>query len=154
ELLTNRPIKDAEVTFFRIEEREVPSAKPLGNTANAPAPPKPATAIWLPEGRPGKTAEDGTYGLPFLAPGKYRLTVEAEGYYSVSVDDIQVAVASHVDLDIRLKSKSEEARRKTFYKGLLLPGGQIVNYFGVDAGTGALDAELPAPKNDTREASL
>jgi hypothetical protein len=49
------------------------------------------------------TSEDGSYVVPSLAPGAYRLTVALDGFRPLSRDGLQLATGDTVRLDLRLE---------------------------------------------------
>jgi Carboxypeptidase regulatory-like domain len=49
------------------------------------------------------TSEDGSYVVPSLAPGAYRLTVALDGFRPLSRDGLQLATGETVRLDLRLE---------------------------------------------------
>jgi len=58
--------------------------------------------------RTAVTAEDGSYNIPLLPPGHYRLTAEKEGFEKVVEGPINLFVDAHprVDIQIRVGSQS------------------------------------------------
>ncbi len=85
----------------------------------------------------------GYYALPQLSPGQYRLRVEAMGYQAQEVQEVELAVASRLDLSFRLRPLTDvwEAGQ---YKSVFLPGSRtIVTFFGPDVDatrTGSFEA--------------
>jgi hypothetical protein len=62
------------------------------------------TAISMETGRPfsAVTAADGTYRLPGLPPGRYRLTAELQGFGSRTIEDIELLVGQNATFPITL----------------------------------------------------
>jgi len=46
---------------------------------------------------------DGLYSLPYLAPGLYRVTVEATGFKRYVNEGVQVSTNERIALDVRLE---------------------------------------------------
>lgn len=85
----------------------------------------------------------GYYALPQLSPGLYRLRAEAVGYQAQEVQEVELTVASRIDLSFRLRPLTDvwEAGQ---YKSVFLPGSRtIVTFFGPDVDatrTGSFEA--------------
>ena len=85
----------------------------------------------------------GYYALPLLSPGRYRLRAEAMTYQAQEVQEVELAVASRLDLSFRLRPLTDvwEAGQ---YKSVFLPGSRtIVTFFGPDVDatrTGSFEA--------------
>src|SRR5260370_6680860 len=76
--------------------------------------------------------ESGYYYLPLLSPGFYRVRVEASGYQSQEVQELELTVAARIELDFRLRPLNDvwEAGE---YKSVFLPGSRtIVTFYGPD----------------------
>jgi hypothetical protein len=77
----------------------------------------------------------GYYSLPLLSPGLYRVRATAAGYQSQEIQDLELRVASRVELDFRLRPISD-VWESTQYKSVFLPGSKtIVTFFGPDVDT-------------------
>ena len=87
--------------------------------------------------------ENGYYALPLLSPGTYRVRAIAMEYQAQEVQDLELAVASRIDLSFRLRPLSDvwEAGQNN---SVFLPGQKtIVTFFGPDVDatrTGSFDA--------------
>lgn len=87
--------------------------------------------------------ENGYYALPLLSPGMYRIRAIAMGYQAQEVQELELAVASRIDLSFRLRPLSDvwEAGQTN---SVFLPGQKtIVTFFGPDVDatrTGSFDA--------------
>ena len=61
-----------------------------------------------------KTNDAGSYNIPFLTPGTYRITAEVGGFKRFIQDDVEVRVSETVDLSIAMEvgavSESVETR--------------------------------------------
>jgi len=76
--------------------------------------------------------ESGYYYLPLLSPGFYRVRVEASGYQSQEVQELELTVAARIELDFRLRPLSD-VWESGEYKSVFLPGSRtIVTFFGPD----------------------
>jgi hypothetical protein len=62
-----------------------------------------ATNLETNEERTATTTAEGSYTLPELRPGPYKVTVEAQGFRSVAVDQYKVAVQVTHSLDFKLE---------------------------------------------------
>jgi hypothetical protein len=74
----------------------------------------------------------GYFYLPLLSPGTYRVRASSPGFQSQEVQELELRVASRVELEFRLRPLSDvwEAGE---YKSTFLPGSKtIVTYFGPD----------------------
>jgi hypothetical protein len=86
----------------------------------------------------------GYYYLPLLSPGFYRVRATAAGFQSKEVQELELRVASRIELDFRLRPLSDvwEAGQ---YNSVFLPGSRtIVRFFGPDVDTsrtGSFEAE-------------
>ena len=81
------------------------------------------------------TDADGYYALPLLSPGTYRVRATAMGFQAQDVQELELAVASRLDLSFRLRPLSEvwEAGQTN---SVFLPGSRtIVTFFGPDVDT-------------------
>src|SRR5438045_5098450 len=66
----------------------VPSAKvTVTNTANGVA-------------QEATSSEDGTYTVPNLQPGKYRVTIDAQGFQQVVFEDVILQTDARLPLDV------------------------------------------------------
>ncbi len=52
---------------------------------------------------PAKTTNTGDYTLPYLAPGVYRVSVEASGFEKAVVENVTLAVAQQERINVILK---------------------------------------------------
>src|ERR1700720_1790669 len=50
-----------------------------------------------------QTSSDGNFTVPYLAPGNYRVTVEAPGFQKAVADNIVLAVAQQARVDVSMK---------------------------------------------------
>ena len=70
-----------------------------------------ATITWTNTGTNARgsqrSAASGDYALAPLSPGVYEIRAEADGFQPREVDEIQLAVASRIDLDFSLRPLSE-----------------------------------------------
>ena len=88
--------------------------------------------------------ETGYYYLPLLSPGLYQIHVNAAGYQSQEVQEIELTVAARVELDFRLRPLNDvwEAGQ---YNSVFLPGSKtIVTFYGPDVDpskTGSFEAQ-------------
>lgn len=53
--------------------------------------------------RTASTQEDGSYAVPLLPPGHYRLEVKASGFESTKTGVVQLLVNAHLKIDIQMK---------------------------------------------------
>ncbi|MEP6960645.1 MAG: carboxypeptidase regulatory-like domain-containing protein [Acidobacteriota bacterium] len=89
------------------------------------------------------TGADGYYSLPLLSPGTYRVRANAMLYQSQEVQELELAVASRLDLSFRLRPLSD-VWESGQTNSVFLPGQRtIVTFFGPDVDstrTGSFDA--------------
>jgi hypothetical protein len=79
--------------------------------------------------------ENGYYTLPLLSPGLYRVRATAMNYQAQEVQELELTVASRIDLSFRLRPLSDvwEAGQT---RSVFLPGSRtIVTFFGPDVDT-------------------
>ena len=83
------------------------------DSSNAIVPNARVTALSKDTGdrRNTKTNSDGYYTLPLLLPSTYILTVQADGFETVTRDDILVGVEHSVRVDFKLKVGSVKTSR-------------------------------------------
>ena len=55
---------------------------------------------------PTKTTDSGDFTLPFLAPGNYKVMVEAKGFQRAVVDNVTLVVAQQARVNVTLKTGS------------------------------------------------
>jgi Carboxypeptidase regulatory-like domain len=76
--------------------------------------------------------DQGYYAIPLLSPGKYRIRVSKQNYQSQELRELELQVASSLDLNFRLRPSNdvwEEGR----YKSLILPGtSAALSVYGPD----------------------
>jgi hypothetical protein len=86
---------------------------------------------------------DGYYALPLLSPGNYRVRATAMGFQAQEVQELELTVASRIDLSFRLRPLSD-VWESGQTNSVFLPGSRtIVTFFGpdVDASrTGSFEA--------------
>jgi hypothetical protein len=91
-----------------------------------------------------RTDDAGYYNLPLLSPGLYRVHAAAVNYQAQEVQELELPVASRIELDFRLRPLNDvwEAGE---YNSVFLPGAKtIVTFFGPDVDTsrsGSFDAQ-------------
>ena len=88
--------------------------------------------------------ENGYYSLPLLSPGLYQIHVNAEGYQSQEVQEIELTVAARIELEFRLRPLSDVWETGQ-YNSVFLPGSKtIVTFYGPDVDpskTGSFEAQ-------------
>lgn len=99
----------------------------------------------------------GTYGIPFLPPGRYRMKAEAApDYQPQTVQSMDLEVAGRVELNFPLRSYAE-LRRQGLYNGggsVSLAGQrEVVDFFGPDVGFAA-PLQVLEPESGTLQPSL
>src|SRR5262249_13261177 len=60
--------------------------------------------------RTAKTGDEGTYHIPVLPPGKYKVDVEAQGFKRVVNENVQLAVGQAAVYDVQLSTGSVTAQ--------------------------------------------
>ncbi len=70
------------------------------------------------------TNDDGSFDFPLLLPGKYTLTVAAQGFNAASRDGIEVRVADKLTLDVQLQTAGVTGM-VTIVSGSLLETGSV-----------------------------
>ena len=84
---------------------------------------------------PGRTAISGRFTFAALSPGQYSIRVDAPGYQSQELHELELPIAARLDLDFRLRPLNDvwEARR---YQSYLLPDSHLVlPFYGPDLDT-------------------
>jgi len=77
----------------------------------------------------------GFYVLPFLPPGLYRIRVTSDRYQAQEIHELQLPVASRLEVSFRLRPLGDvwEAGR---YRSVLLPNSELITtFFGPDVDT-------------------
>jgi hypothetical protein len=100
-----------------------------------------------------QSAGNGTYALPFLPPGPYRISAAAQDYQPQILQTMQLQVAGRVELNFPLRSLAE-LKRGGVYGGVSLAGQrEVVNFFGPDVGFAA-PLEVLEPQAGTLQPSI
>jgi outer membrane receptor protein involved in Fe transport len=98
-----------------------------------------ATNVATGESREATTGDEGTYALPALDPGVYKVTVEASGFSQSVVEQVKLDTASRQSLDIALTAggvsggvvtvtaEAPLAETETSVRGDLITGKQITD---------------------------
>ena len=86
----------------------------------------------------------GYYYLPLLSPGFYQIRVNAAGFQSQEVQELELTVAARIELDFRLRPLSD-VWESGQYNSVFLPGSKtIVTFYGPDVDpskTGSFEAQ-------------
>ena len=78
------------------------------------------------------TDESGTYVLPLLSPGIYRVRAEANGYQARELQELEVPVSGRLGVDFELRPLND-VWEQGMYRSVLLPGSKvIVTFYGPD----------------------
>ena len=89
----------------------------------------------------------GYFVLPLLAPGLYRLRVEAPLYQAAEVHQLEVPVAGRLDLQFRLRPLSD-VWQSGQYRSVFLPNSEtILTFYGPDMDV-SRSASFTAPQAD------
>jgi hypothetical protein len=102
------------------------TGQPVGGatvTCSSPDNPSPATSA---------SDASGYFYLPLLSPGTYRVRVTAASFQAQEIQELELRVASRIELDFRLRPLNDvwEAGQ---YNSVFLPGSKtIVTFFGPD----------------------
>src|SRR5258708_23845169 len=92
-------------------------------------------SCWNGEGLASGSAQsdqNGYYVLPLLSPGLYRVRAESGSYQSQEVQDVELAVASRLEIEFRMRPLSD-VWESGQYNSVFLPGTQtIVTFYGPD----------------------
>jgi hypothetical protein len=82
-----------------------------------------------------RTDIGGRYALPLLPPGQYRIRASAESYQSQEVQELTLAVAGTLEIDLRLRPLND-VWESGEYRSVYLPSSKaVVNFFGPDVDT-------------------
>jgi outer membrane receptor protein involved in Fe transport len=77
----------------------------------------------------------GRYAVPLLPPGLYFVRASAESYQAQEVQELTLAVAGSIELDLRLRPL-HDVWESGQYRSVFLPGTKaIVNFYGPDVDT-------------------
>ncbi len=101
-----------------------------------------------------RSSSQGTYGIPFLPPGRYRMTAQAPDFQSRILPRLELEVAGRVELNFPLRSNAELRRTGAFSAGSVSLTGQreVVNFFGPDVGFAA-PLQVLEPESGTLQPS-
>ena len=69
-----------------------------------------ATSIDKGISRTAKTSTEGTYQIPVLPPGAYKVEIEARGFSKVVNEDVQLTVGQGLIYDVQLSTGSVTAQ--------------------------------------------
>jgi hypothetical protein len=98
-----------------------------------------ATNVATGEAREATTGDEGTYALPALDPGIYRVTVDASGFRQSAVDEVKLDTAGRQAIDITLTAgdvsggtvtvtaEAPLAETETSVRGDLITGKQVTD---------------------------
>jgi hypothetical protein len=84
---------------------------------------------------PGKTDNGGRFTLAALSPGQYRIRIDAAGYQSQELWQLEVPISARLELHFHLRPLNDvwEARQ---YQSYLLPESrQVLTFYGPDLDT-------------------
>jgi hypothetical protein len=83
----------------------------------------------------GHSGSNGAFGLPLLPPGTYRIRVEEKDHQGVDIENLDLAVAGSIDLDLRMRPLSQVWERGQ-YRSVFLPGTRtLAVFYGPDVDT-------------------
>jgi len=100
-----------------------------------------------------RSTGQGTYAIPFLPPGQYKMEASAPDYQPQILRRLDLQVAGRVELNFPLRSFAE-LKRGGLYGGVSLAGQrEIVNFFGPDVGFAA-PLQVLDPQYGTLQPSL
>jgi hypothetical protein len=105
------------------------SGRPIGNATISCIGLENSAAI------PGKTDGAGRFALAAVSPGLYRIRIDAPGYQSQELWQLEVSIAARLDLHFHLRPLNDvwEARQ---YQSYLLPESrQVLTFYGPDLDT-------------------
>src|SRR5258708_18935312 len=92
-------------------------------------------SCWNGEGLASGSAQsdqNGYYVLPLLSPGLYRVRAESGSYQSQEVQDVELAVASRLEIEFRMRPLSD-VWESGQYNSVFLPGAKtVVTFYGPD----------------------
>ena len=77
---------------------------------------------------PARSGEDGSFGLPLMPPGNYRVRVEEATHQAVDIQNLVLPVAGVLNLDLRLRPLSDVWERNQ-YRSVYLPGSRTMAVF-------------------------
>ncbi len=99
-----------------------------------------ATNVATSEARDAETGDDGVYTIPNLEPGKYRVMIEAAGFQSATVEEVQLETNARLPLDLKFTTVSGSAgsvtitadsatlvESETSVRGQLITGKQVTD---------------------------
>jgi Carboxypeptidase regulatory-like domain/TonB-dependent Receptor Plug Domain len=82
-----------------------------------------------------RSGSDGRFTIPRMAPGRYRVQVHADNYQLVEIQNLDLAVAGVLELDLRLRPSSDVWERGQ-YRSVFLPGSKkLTVFYGPDLDT-------------------
>jgi hypothetical protein len=92
-------------------------------------------SCWNGEGLASGSAQsdtNGYYVLPLLSPGLYRVRAESGSYQAQEVQDVELAVASRLEIEFRMRPLSD-VWESGQYNSVFLPGSKtVVTFYGPD----------------------
>jgi hypothetical protein len=81
------------------------------------------------------TGLDGSYNLPLLAPGVYRLKAESNLYQPREYDEITLAVAGFLEVDFELRPLSDVFEQDIGHSFYFPSSQRLLNFYGPDIDT-------------------
>jgi hypothetical protein len=104
---------------------------------------------------PARTDSSGTYLLPLLPPGQYRIHVTAAAYQPQDLQDLTLPVAARVDIDFRLRPLSDVWESGRYHSLFFPESAAVVTFFGPDVDPTRLGSfEPPRTTAGTLEAGV
>ena len=100
-----------------------------------------------------QTDERGFYAIPFLSPGTYSVSAQAKEYQPRELRELELAVASRVELNFPLRSVMELKTRGIYGRASIPGRNEVVNFFGPDVSF-ATPLEVLVPQSGTLQPSL
>ena len=102
-----------------------------------------------------RTDSSGTYLLPLLPPGQYRIHVTAAAYQPQDLQDLTLPVAARVDIDFRLRPLSDVWESGRYHSLFFPESAAVVTFFGPDVDPTRLGSfEPPRTTAGTLEAGV
>ena len=99
---------------------------------------------------PARSGEDGSFGLPLMPPGNYRVRVEEATHQAVDIQNLVLPVAGVLNLDLRLRPLSDVWERNQ-YRSVYLPGSRTMAvFYGPDVDTSYSGNFEPPPTSAGR----
>jgi hypothetical protein len=98
----------------------------------------------------GLTADPGSFFLPLLSPGLYRLEVSADGYQPQEINNLSLDVGGKLSLDFRLRPLSDVWELKSRGSVVVRGSTEVRTFYGPDVNPNRIAILEPTLSQETK----